>query len=329
MKRVLLGLISSLFVLGLLASLAVVVGLHWYRSAGPLNDPVTIVITPGTGFNQIAQRLEDSGVIDSALLYRIITMAKGRHGEFKAGEYAFDAGMSPAAVSDMLTSGKSIAHAVTIPEGKTTKEIIQILLSDNRLSGMIEPPIAEGSLLPDTHYVHRGDARQSLIERMRQAREELVDTLWATRAGNLPIQSKQEAVILASIVEKETGVDGERAQVASVFTNRLRKGMLLQSDPTVIYAIEMENGPMQRPLTRKDWKFEHPYNTYVNKGLPPGPICHPGRAALEAVLNPPQTDYLYFVATGKGGHYFAKTYAEHNRNIARYKQELRRNQAVE
>lgn len=323
MKKLLIGTCSALFVLIALMLLGIAAAIFWYQQPGPLDEPAVVLIKPGTGFSAITSQLESQGVVAPAMLFKAVVLAQGQHRLVKAGEYLFEPRISPQAVMDKLIRGASITHAITIPEGKTTREIVALLNADDRLSGDIAVDIPEGTLLPETHHVHRGDTRQSVIERMRSDHAELLDALWENRQPDLPLASKEEAVILASIVEKETGVDGERGKVASVFINRLRKGMKLQSDPTTIFAIELENGPMERPLYRKDWELEHPYNTYFIEGLPPGPICHPGKAALEAVLNPPSTDALYFVATGRGGHYFARTLAEHNQNIARYKQALR------
>lgn len=323
MKKLILALLSATFLLLILAIGAVGAAFFWYQQPGPLSQEATLIIEPGTGFNAIAEQLKQAGIIEHALLFRGVTVAQGAHRDFKAGEYRFQAGAAPQEVAQMLIEGKSITHAITIPEGKSSAEIIALLMADDRLSGMITTPIPEGSLLPDTHHIHRGDTRQSVVDRMREGQEALLAELWPQRAKVLPFSTPAEAVALASIVEKETGIDGERGMVARVFVNRLEKGMPLQSDPTVVYAIESEQGVMQRPLYRKDWKFDHPYNTYIHTGLPPGPICHPGRAALVAVLNPPPGDALFFVATGKGGHYFARTLKEHNRNIARYKRALR------
>lgn len=326
MRKFVMMLGSGVMALAFFGILSALIAMQWYRAAGPLSDTQTLLIKPGSSFKTIVAELNEAGVIEYPLTFSILTTLRGENRRFKAGEYEFDPGISPAAVAHMLVSGQSVAHAVTIPEGKTSREITQLLMADDRLSGEISTPIAEGSLLPNTHLIHRGDARDELIARMQQDQQALLATLWEKRADNLPINTPQEAVILASIVEKETGVDGERGKVASVFVNRLRKGMKLQSDPTTVYAIEMEKGPMTRPLYRKDWEFAHPYNTYHAEGLPPGPICHPGEAALRAVLNPPETDALYFVATGRGGHFFARTLAEHNRNIQRYKQARREQQ---
>lgn len=297
--------------------------IYWYKAQGPEVALAPLLIAPGTGSAAIAAQLESAGWISDAMLFRIATKIDQSYTRFKAGEYDFAYGSSPKDIAQMLVQGKSITHAITIAEGKNSAEIIAQLMADARLTGLITQTIAEGTLLPDTHHVHRGDTRASVVERMRKAMQAELPTLWGARAQGLPLNSPQEAIILASIVEKETGVDGERKKVAGVFVNRLKKGMKLQSDPTTVYAIELERGPINRPLYRKDWEFEHPYNTYFAAGLPPGPICHPGLAALSATLNPAQHDYLYFVATGKGGHYFAKSLREHNQNIVRYKKALR------
>lgn len=324
MKKLISAFLSLLILGAVVAGAAIGAALWWYNQPSSLAAETVMIIEPRTGFTRITEQLAEAGVIEQAELFRVIAALDGSYKAFKAGEYAFAAAISPKQVAQLLVSGKSITHAITIPEGKNSAEIMAILLADTRLSGTIKEDIPEGSLLPDTHYVHRGDARQSVIERMRRAHSELLPTLWEARADNLPFSSINEALVLASIVEKETGIDGERAKVAGVFVNRLRLGMPLQSDPTTVYAIEFASKkPMQRALLRKDWEFVSPYNTYVTKGLPPAPICHAGRAAIEATLNPEAHDYLYFVATGKGGHYFAKNLAEHNQNVARYRAALR------
>ena len=197
-------------------------------------------------------------------------------------------------------------------------------MKEERLKGAMPMGVVEGSLMPDTYHFHKGDSRQSVVDRMQQPMKQALAELWQQRQSGLPFKTKEEALVLASIVEKETGVDQERGRVAAIFINRLRKNMLLQSDPTVVYGIELENGPMERQLLKKDLAIDHPFNTYVHAGLPPAPIANPGRASIQAVLNPPKTDEYYFVATGRGGHYFSKTLAEHNRNVARYRAELRR-----
>ena len=222
-------------------------------------------------------------------------------------------------VIEILRSGETLVHRLTVPEGLTSREIVALVNGAEKLSGEIAELPAEGSLLPDTYHFARGDDRGELVARMRQAQADLMSSLWKERAENLPLASPEEAIILASIVEKETGLAEERNLVAGVFVNRLNKKMRLQSDPTVVYGVTMGKAPLGRPLSRKDLKTKTPYNTYTNAGLPPGPIANPGRAALEAVLQPTKTDHLYFVADGSGGHAFAKTLAQHNRNVAKWR----------
>jgi UPF0755 protein len=216
----------------------------------------------------------------------------------------------------MLERGETVARRVTIAEGLTVAEIFGLLEEAPGLTGPLPEPPPEGSLLPETYFFALGDSRYGLVRRMRGAMTEALEAAWANRAEGLPLASKEEALVLASIVDKETGIPAERRQVAAVFINRLRKGMPLQSDPTVIYGLTGGEGPLQRPLTRKDWEHDSPYNTYRNPGLPPGAIGNPGRDAIAAVLDPANVDYLYFVADGTGGHAFARTLAEHNRNVA-------------
>ncbi len=319
MKQCILVVSVLAVVLMLAAAAAVGFGFYWFSVPGPLQQEKVVVIEPGTGFKAITDRLQREGVIDRVLPFQAMVLWHDKRRDFKAGEYRFTPAMSPRQVMEKMVAGRSVSHAITIPEGLTTREIIALLMQEDRLSGAMPTGVAEGSLMPDTYYFHRGEPRRSIVRRMRQAMQETLEQLWRQRASNVPLASKHEALTLASIVEAETGIDLERGRVAAVFINRLRRGMRLQSDPTVIYAIEQENGPMQRPLWRSDWELEHPYNTYVIDGLPPGPIVHPGRAAIKAVLNPPHTDELFFVATGTGGHFFARTLKEHNANVARYR----------
>lgn len=328
MKQVIIG-----FVVIFLLAAAAVGGasawiLSWYSASGPLTKEIVLQIESGTGFNAITQLLLDNQVIDNDLPFKAMAVWTKDRSRVKAGEYRFTPAMSPQKVMSVLVKGESITHAITIPEGLTAKEVVIRLMTDMRLKGAVPIKISEGSLMPDTYHFHRGDSRASIVVRMQKAMAQTLQELWGKRAEGLPVKTAQEALVLASMVEKETGVGGERGRVAAVFVNRLRKDMLLQSDPTVVYGIELEDGPMGRPLWLKDLKVDHPYNTYLYKGLPPRPIANPGRAAIEAVMNPPQTDEYYFVATGVGGHHFAKTLREHNHNVVKYRQELRRQQSV-
>jgi UPF0755 protein len=222
-------------------------------------------------------------------------------------------------VINMLARGETVARRLTVAEGLTVAEVFRLLAETEALSGELPEPPPEGSLLPETYFYALGDERAELVRRMQRGMRQLLDELWPARVRALPLADRQQALVLASIVDKETGVAGERGAVAAVFHNRLRRGMRLQSDPTVIYGLTEGNGPLDRELTRADWLHESPYNTYRIDGLPPGPIGNPGRAALEAALNPDEVDYLYFVADGSGGHAFGRTLDEHNRNVAKWR----------
>ncbi|NJO67483.1 MAG: endolytic transglycosylase MltG, partial [Rhodospirillales bacterium] len=223
-------------------------------------------------------------------------------------------------VLDQMRAGRTVVRKLTIPEGLTTAQVLERLHRAEGLKGDIEATPAEGALLPATYPYSYGDSRQAMLEKMTSAMQRTVKRLWAKRSEGLPLATPEEAVTLASIVEKETALGSERPRIAGVFINRLRTGMRLQADPTVIYAMSGGAGPLGRPLTRADLRADHPYNTYLNTGLPPGPIANPGRAALAAVLQPMATNELFFVADGSGGHAFARTYAEHKVNVARWRE---------
>lgn len=308
-----------------LAFLALAAAFAWgeWRRAGPLPQAATVFITRGSGLNGIAARLETAGVVRSALAFRLAAYMTGSASGLRAGEYQFTAGQSLAAVLDQIRAGRVVIRRVTFPEGLTVHEIRMRLAQAEGLRAaavIADPP--EGSLLPETYLYGWGDQDVMILRKMRDDMAALLDELWARRKSGLPFQSKEEAVILASIVEKETGVASERPLVASVFLNRLRVGMPLQSDPTVIYGLTQGGKrPMERALTFADLRMPHPWNTYVIPGLPPSPIANPGRASLEAVLiAPAESDYFYFVADGTGGHAFARTLADHNRNVARWRE---------
>jgi UPF0755 protein len=270
----------------------------------------------GAGLSDIARRLSDAGVIGDPRIFTYGVLLHGGGDRLRAGEYAFPAGVSPRGAMEVLVAGREVAHAITVPEGLTSAEIVALLEADDRLTGDVAEVPPEGSLLPETYHVQRGDGRPELVARMRGAMDETLAALWAGRAESLPFDTPEEALVLASIVEKETAVADERALIAGVFVNRLARGMRLQSDPTVIYALTDGQGPLGRPLTRRDLEeTDSPYNTYRVGGLPPGPIGNPGRASIAAAVDPADTEYLYFVADGSGGHAFARTLAEHRRNV--------------
>jgi UPF0755 protein len=243
----------------------------------------------------------------------------GLHRDLKAGEYEFPARANLALILTYLADGETKKRFLTIPEGLTSHEIVKLIRDAPALDDDLSFIPAEGSVLPDTYGYEYGMERDVILDRMQHSFNVFLTDAWAGRTDDLPIKTKREAVILASIIEKETGVMGERAKVAGVFVNRLEKGMRLQSDPTVIYAITNGEKPLGRPLYRSDWAYDSPYNTYQNAGLPPTPICHPGRAAITAALNPLEHDYLYFVAAPDGGHAFATNLADHNRNVAAWR----------
>jgi UPF0755 protein len=281
------------------------------------------VVPRGAGLASIADGLAAAGVISDADVFvlgvRLFVGAKS----LQAGEYAFAPGGSMQDAATLIASGRTVVHRFTIPEGLTSAEIVALLESVEALDGVVAEVPPEGVLLPETYHFHRGDSREVVLQRMQESMTKALAEVWQMRAENLPLQSPEEALALASIVEKETGVDGERALVAGVFVNRLRKGMPLQSDPTVVYGITLGKAPLGRALTRQDLAQPSPYNTYQINGLPPGPIANPGRAALEAAVNPAVTDFFYFVAAGDGGHTFAKTLREHNNNVAKWRKYLR------
>jgi UPF0755 protein len=296
-----------------------------FERPGPLTADTVILIPQGSGVEAIARQLHQAGVIEDPLVFRLGVRLLRVGRELRAGEYLFAVALSNRDAIDLLRSGQTVVRRLTLAEGLTSREIVALMDQAEAMAGSVETLPPEGSLLPETYHYARGDGRGELVARMARARDKLLSELWAGRAPNLPLASPQEAVILASIVEKETGIAGERPRVASVFVNRLQKGMRLQSDPTVVYGLTGGKGPLGRALTRKDLQVPSPYNTYLIDGLPPGPIANPGRASLEAVLNPAQTAFLYFVADGSGGHAFAKTLAEHNRNVAKWRKIQKKN----
>ena len=323
MRRALLWPLTGLaVVVGLAVVLAIAGWLYVhgeYDKPGPLRDERVVVLPQGLSAFDIADRLAEAGVIDDPLLFVAGLWIEDKQHALRAGEYAFEALVAPRGVMEKLVAGDTIAHRFTIAEGMTSAEVVAALRAAPGLEGEIAVVPDEGSLLPETYHYSLGDSRSALIERMQRDMARLVDELWQGRDPALALDNAREAVVLASVVEKETGAAGERALVAGVFLNRLRDGMRLQSDPTVIYALTGGEGPLGRRLTRADLRVDNPYNTYRRGGLPPGPIANPGRAALTAVLHPAETTALYFVADGTGGHAFAETLEEHNRNVARWR----------
>lgn len=318
---VVLNFFMMVVVLGVLV---VGAALYWGKMAfereGPLQEPATVLIAKGTGLSQIAQTLEANGVIADANVFRGGVVAYKKQSRMKAGEYLFEPGDSMRDVMNKIASGRAILHTVTIPEGWTSEQIVARLRNDAVLTGTISETPEEGSLMPETYKFSRGTSRQQILNQMRSARDRAVAEAWEKRDPDLPIADVDEFVTLASIVEKETAKADERPRVASVFINRLRNNMRLQSDPTVIYGVYGGKGkPAGEPIYQSDLDKATPYNTYKINGLPPAPIANVGRSALEAVANPSKTDDLYFVADGTGGHAFATNLRDHNRNVARWR----------
>lgn len=293
------------------------------RQPLPLTAPLTIELKPGSGIRSLATALTEQNAVRHPLLVRLSARFYGYDSRLKAGEYNIKPGMSLLDVLQNIADGKVVLHRLTLAEGLTSAQMLQLIANHPLLSGDISEPAAEGELLPETYSFHKGASRNQIIKNAKQAMKQAVKSAWQNRAENLPLDSSQELVILASIVEKETAVDTERGKVSSVFINRLNKNMLLQTDPTVIYALTMGQRELGRPLKRKDLSVDSPFNTYKYAGLPPAPICNPGLSSLEAAAHPEDTPYLYFVADGKGGHNFARSLNEHNRNVQHWIQKIR------
>jgi UPF0755 protein len=297
-----------------------VVGQIAYRMPGPKaaqGEVTNVILRPGARVTEIGSVLARARVVRSASLFVAFAELSGAGRSLKAGEYDIPSGASMAKVMSMIHKGQIVHHVVHVPEGLTSEMVVDILMADPFLSGAAPVP-EEGTILPETYEYRRGEDRAAVLKRMMDARDKLLGELWAQRKEGLPYKTPQEAVILASIVEKETAKADERAHVASVYLNRLKLGMKLGADPTVIYGIT-RGRPLGHGIRQSELDAVTPYNTYATAGLPAGPICNPGRAALAAVLDPADTNDLYFVATGDGGHVFAATAAQHDANVAKWR----------
>ena len=310
-------LFTILFILAIAAAFGW--GINRFHAPGPSTRDVTVVLAQGTGVRGISSQLVAAGIIFESQLFRIGVRLSQRSRDLKAGEYMFPAKISAKETMDLLLSGRTVVRRVTVPEGLTSAEIVGLLRKTDGLDGVLVSVPEEGSLLPETYHFSYGYRRVDLLERMRHAMRDTLAALWQDRPDGLPLATPREAMILASIIEKETSVDDERAHVAGVFVNRLRRGMRLQSDPTVRYAVSLGQDRLSRPLTRADLNIDSPFNTYRVKGLPPTPIANPGYAAIQAAIQPLATLDLYFVADGSGGHAFAQTLREHSRNVAKWR----------
>jgi UPF0755 protein len=316
------GLRRSLPLAGGVAAALLVVFAAWvwfnWAGPGPARQDTTVVLNRGGGVAEIAGELQQAHVIRSGGLFRLFAKLSGDDRKIRAGEYDFPAHASLADVLKMMAEGRIVRHWITIPEGMSSAEVADRLKASDVLDGPVPTP-PEGSVLPQTYEVTRGEARQQVVAAMLQERDALLDRLWDHRAPNLPVHTPEEAVILASIVEKETGVPSERAQVAAVYENRLNKGMRLEADPVVAYGVS-GGRPLGHGLTKDELARITPYNSYRVAGLPPTPIANPGEASIEAVLHPAKSDALFFVANGTGGHSFSATFGEHAHNVERWRQ---------
>ena len=311
---------SGLATLGVFLMLLALVAVWLYQGPGPAahnGAPTNVILRPGASLPEIASTLKRDRAIGSSTLFVIIAQISGAARHLKAGEYDFAPHASMAAVMGMIRRGEIVHHMLTIPEGLTSEAAVDVLASSDILTGSAPIP-PEGAILPETYEVRRGEDRAAVLQRMMDARDQLLAGLWAQRRPDLPLATPQDAVILASIVEKETALASERPRVAAVFMNRLQKGMRLESDPTVIFGVS-RGAPLGRGLTETELKTPTAYNTYVISGLPPTPICNPGRASMAAVLDAPRTDELYFVADGSGGHAFSATLEQHQKNVDQWR----------
>jgi UPF0755 protein len=319
---VFLNFLVTMVVVGLVGSgLAFYFGQKAFEAEGPADVAGLFMVRPSTGVSEIATQLERQGFISDARVFQVGVRAYGTAGELKAGEYEIKARASMHEIMDLLHSGKSVLYSLTIPEGITVEQALDRIRNHEVLTGDLPADLPiEGSFVADTMRFQRGTTRSQVVAKLVADQKKLVESIWERRVDDLPVATIDEFVTLASIVEKETGKGDERSRVAGVFVNRLKKGMRLQSDPTIIYGLFGGKGkPEGRPIYQSDIEKPTPYNTYVINGLPPTPIANPGRAALEAVANPSRTNDLYFVADGTGGHAFAETLDEHNQNVAEYR----------
>src|SRR5438874_6984524 len=312
------AVITIILILMLGAGGVYVYGKKMLESPGPLVEDKTVNIPPRSKTREIAETLQREGVIDiNPWLFMGATLAMKASSELKPGEYAFQKSASLRDVIGIIVEGKVVQHAVTIPEGLTSEQIVARLTDNDIFAGGLREMPREGTLLPETYKFPRGTTREQVIQRMQQTQKRVLAEIWERRNPDIPIKSPEQLVVLASIVEKETGRADERSRVAAVFTNRLRQKIKLQSDPTIIYGLVGGKGTLGRPIKRSEISQPSPYNTYVIEGLPPGPISNPGRASLDATANPARTRDLFFVADGTGGHTFTETYDAHQKNVAK------------
>jgi UPF0755 protein len=312
------AIITLLIILMIGAGAAYYYGKQTLEAQGPLQEDKIVNIPQRAGKRDIADVLQREGVIDvNPWVFIGSVFAMKASSDLKPGEYLFQKNASLRDVIGTIVEGKVVQHAVTIPEGLTSEQIVARLSDNDIFTGSVREIPREGTLLPETYKFPRGTTRDQVIQRMQQTQKRVLAEIWERRNPDIPVRSPEQLVTLASIVEKETGRADERSRVSAVFVNRLRQKIKLQSDPTIIYGLVGGKGTLGRPIKRSEITQPSPYNTYVIDGLPPGPIANPGRASLEAAANPARTRDLFFVADGSGGHAFTETYDQHQKNVAK------------
>ncbi len=314
------GLVTTAVVL---AAAAGMICCHLFTLPNERGTETQLLIEKGAGSRQVAEQLAEAGVISHPLLFRLAARVSGLDKDLKAGEYVFLPGISMREALAIISRGEVHYRRLTLPEGLTTARMLALIRAEPNLEGEITETAGEGELLPETYSYIKGDSRNDIVKRARLAMEKTLEEAWRQNRQKV-LKNRRQLLTLASIIEKETGVPEERADVAAVFINRLKTGMKLQTDPTVIYAITKGRRELGRPLYRKDLAVDSAYNTYKYYGLPPGPICNPGREAIFAAVRPSDADYLYFVASGRGGHRFARSLNEHNQNVNLYKKAIKK-----
>ncbi len=313
---------NAIFTIVLLVAVVAGVGVYWgkqkFEEPGPLPDDKVVNVPRGLGIRDIGDLLAREGVIADPWVFVGGAFALKMRGEdLKFGEYQFAKGASPRAVAETLIDGKVVQHQFTVAEGLTSEQIVARLLENDKLTGSLREVPREGSLLPESYRFTRGTPRDEIVKRMQAAQQRVLKEAWDRRAQDLPVKTPDQLLVLASIIEKETGKPDERTRVAAVFVNRLKTKMKLQSDPTIIYGLVGGKGSLGRGILKSEITQPTPYNTYVIEGLPPGPIANPGRASIEAAANPARTRELYFVADGTGGHTFSESYDQHQKSVTK------------
>lgn len=311
------AIFTIIILIAIVGGIGLAVGKQRFEAPGPLEQEKIVNIPRNSGLGDIGDLLQREGVIDQKWVFVGGVLLMKAKDELKAGEYLFPRHVTLRDVVDTIVDGKVVQHQLTIPEGLTSEQVVARLLENDILAGSLREIPREGTLLPETYKFVRGTTRERVIQLMQQAQQRVVKEVWERRSPDLPIKTAEQLITMASIIEKETSRADERTRVAAVFMNRLKVRMKLQSDPTIIYGLVGGKGTLGRPISRADIEQATPYNTYVIEGIPPGPIANPGRASIEAAANPSRTKELFFVADGTGGHTFAETNDQHNRNVGR------------